>query len=364
MNVCFFLAGFLKPGGIERVVSILINNLCKEQDIKVFCLCYNKSINAELYHFNTSIHIGYLFEDTPSMTNAILRRSAIKKVNKFIKNNKIDVIIGCGALYYPLSVICAKLTGIKSICWEHTNPTTNCDYRFQKQCRQIGLFFSNANVVLSRKALDFYNKKRKKNNYLIYNPVDPDLYNYIQKYDSNSSRIISVGRLVKVKNYDAVISIVNALLKDGWTGTWDIYGDGPERTHLERLILENGLSDIVNLMGNSNSIYSLYHQYSMLVLTSNYEGFPMVLLEGAASGLPLISFDIETGPNEIIIDEKNGYLLKPNDLDGMTKRIQELSNDDMLRKTMSNESINMANNFTIQQIVKKWRILFDEICKS
>lgn len=364
MNICFLFTGFVKPGGVERVVSVLINNLCLDKDITVFCLCYTKSIDNKFYHINSDIHCDYLFEDVPSMTNAIIRRRAIKKVNEYIKNNKIDIIIGCGALYYPLSVICAKLTGIKSICWEHTNPTTTCDYRFQKQCRLIGLFLSNSNVVLSRTALDFYNKKRNKRNYLIYNPVDPEINNYILEYNLKSNKILSVGRLVKVKNYDAVIEIAYNLLNKGWTGSWDIYGDGPERKHLEESIKKYGLENIVNLMGNTNKMYSLYNNYSMLVLTSTYEGFPMVLLEGAASGLPLISFDIETGPNEIIDDGKNGYLLEPNDLDGMTDRILTLVNDVTLRCNMSSESRKFANGFTIQQIVNKWRDLFDEICKT
>lgn len=364
MNICFLFTGFVKPGGVERVVSVLINNLCLERDLKVFCLCYTKSIDNNLYHINANIQCDFLYEDVPSMTNAILRKQAIKKVNEYIKDNKIDIIIGCGVLYYPLSVICAKLTGIKSICWEHTNPTINCDYKFQKQCRKIGLSFSNSNVVISKKALDFYTKKRKKNNYLIYNPVDPVINQYIKEYNIFSDKIISVGRLVKVKNYDAVIEIAKNLVNMGWKGSWDIYGDGPEREHLENLIKKYDLEHIVNLMGNSNKIYTVYNKYSMLVLTSNYEGFPMVLIEGAAMGLPLISFDIETGPNEIISNGKNGYLLNPGDLNGMGEKIFLLSNDLSLRQKMSTESINIASNFTIQQIANKWRSLFDEICKG
>lgn len=364
MNVCFLFTGFVKPGGVERVVSVLINNLCLEKDLNIFCLCYTKSIDNNLYHINADIQCDYLYEAVPSMTNAILRKKAIKKVNQYIRNNKIDIIIGCGALYYPLSVICAKLTGIKSICWEHTNPKTNCDYRFQKQCRHIGLLLSNSNVVLSKKALDFYTKKRKINNYLIYNPVDPVIDQYIKEYNKYSDKIISVGRLVKVKNYEAVIDIAKSLIDMGWKGSWDIYGDGPEREHLECLIKEYGLEHVVNLMGNSNNIYNVYNNYSMLVLTSNYEGFPMVLIEGSAMGLPLVSFDIETGPNEIISNGKNGFLLNPGDLDGMVEKIFLLSNDLSLRKRMSTESISIASNFTIQQIVNKWRNLFDEICKG
>ena len=167
MNVCFLLAGFAKPGGIERVVSIIVNHLCCDKNIAVFCLCYTNKIDESLYQIDTRIHCDYLFEDSPSMTSAFFRRSIIKKVKKYIKDNTIDIIIGCGVLYYPLSVISAKLTGIKSICWEHTNPTVNCDYRFQKQCRQFGLLFSDANVVLSQKAISYYNQKRKKNILLI-----------------------------------------------------------------------------------------------------------------------------------------------------------------------------------------------------
>ena len=361
MNVCFLHCGFSKSGGIERVVSVIINSLSREDDLGIYSLSYTCAKESAVFPIDSRVHNDYLFEDTPTMTNAILHRSAIKKTKQYIKNNKIDIIVGCGALYFPLAVISAKLMKIRSVCWEHTNPKITTDYKFQKECRQIGVSFSDANVVITKLAFDWYEEKRSHMTKLIYNPVDSALFEVKHGYKANTNKVISVGRLVKVKNYECVIEISKEMVDEGWNGEWDVYGEGPERARIEELIRDNNLQHVVKLKGNSNDIYNVYNDYSVLVMTSKYEGFPMVLLEGAALGMPLISFDIETGPNEIIYNGVNGFLITPFDKELMKKHLMEVLSSESMRNRMSIESRNISKRYLIDQILHEWRSLFDEI---
>ena len=104
---------------------------------------------------------------------------------------------------------------------------------------------------------------------------------------------------------------------------WDIFGQGEDLEELIRLAKEAQIDEQMHFNGQVTDLYERYKQYSIMVMTSRYEGFPMTLLEGIGNGLPLVSFDIPTGPSEIIDDGENGYLLQEGDINGMVYRLDQ-----------------------------------------
>ena len=361
MKVCFLHVGFLKAGGIERATSMLLNALCEEKDFEVHSLGLLKPEGANAYELKDAVVDSTLYDFGTTMFEALTKHKAIQKTVKYIKDNKIDIIVGCGSVYFLLAVIAAKLCHIKSICWEHTNPKITTEFKFQKQIRSFGCRFSSANVLITKKALSFYNAKRKKNNYLIYNPIDNALLDSEVCYNTDSKKIISVGRLEKVKNYDIGVELCKHLSEKFPDWSWDIYGDGSQREHLQKLIEENGVSHFLCLKGNSTEIYKKYDEYAFIVMTSQYEGFPMVLLEASARGLPLVSFDIETGPDEIICDGHNGYLIPDYNREFLLGKIAELMRDSEKRKSMSDNAQKRAKTFYLKQIIPEWKKVFEEV---
>lgn len=360
MNIAFIHAGFSNSGGIERVVSIILNSLSKDESLNIFSIEYIKG-SKQCVEINSCVHRFYLYEKPISMTNAIAKGKIIGKVKKIIKENKIDIVIGCGVLYFPVTVVASKSAGAKSVCWEHTNPKVTDDYKFQKQMRAFGLKFSDANILITKSAKTFYDSVKAKKNVLIYNPVDDKLFENQCVYNAQSKKIISVGRLCYAKNYDLLIKIAEKVLSRFEDWSWDIYGDGEEREHLEKLISDTCVKDRLILKGNALNIYELYPEYSFLVMTSRYEGFPMVLLEAAAKSLPLVSFDIETGPNEIINDNVNGYLIKNNSREEMEAKIGDLIIDAEKRQMMSDNVFKTAQTFSVDKICKDWKLFFEEV---
>lgn len=93
-------------------------------------------------------------------------------------------------------------------------------------------------------------------------------------------------------------------------------------------------------------------------MTSRYEGFPMSLLEGMATRTPLVSFDIPTGPNEIIVNEKNGFLITPFNIDQMAGKVIKLINKPEMRQQMGKKHGEYTKEFTIDRIVDKWKLVF------
>lgn len=360
MNIAFIHSGFSNSGGIERAVSIIANELSNQPDHNIFSVEYVNN-GKQCVELNHKIRRFGLYKSAISMTRAFVKSNLIHKVKKILKENDIDVVIGCGVLYFPITVIAARHNGAKSICWEHTNPKITNDYRFQRIIRKFGLKHSNANVVITESAKIFYDSIKPQKNYLIYNPVDSSLFEKQTSYDIESRKIISVGRLCYAKNYDLLIQVAEKVLSNYKDWSWDIYGDGEEYDRLNQLISKTSVSQRLNLKGNALNIYDLYPEYSFIVMTSRYEGFPMVLLEAAAKSLPLVSFDIETGPKEIIEDGINGFLIEKNNFEMMVEKISNLIVDSKKRKAMSDKSIVTAQKFTAEKACSGWKVLIQNL---
>lgn len=361
-KICFFCGGFAANGGIGRVVSVLSDDLQKNSGYSIFlCSLYERKADA-YYPINQECRNTVLFDNPIGMTRAILCEHAIKKLVTYIKSNSIELIVASGALYYPLVVIAARLSRIKCVCWEHISPEIKSDYKFQDKARAFGARHSDSNVVLTKSALRIYEKRfPKRNNWQIYNPIDPRLIEGFFTYNQNSTKIISVGRLAPQKNFDRLLDIAKLVLPSNPQWTWDIYGEGPLRPHLEEKAKKLGISDLVRFCGQVNDLYDRYEDYSFIVMTSDYEGFPMTLLEGAAKGLPMVSFDIQTGPNEIIKSGVNGYLCSTGNNSEMVEAIDKLISSPIIRDKMSHESRITAEKFQLSDIRNEWISVIESV---
>lgn len=361
MNLCFFCGGFAANGGIGRVTAIISRELA-HKGYNIF-LCSFYEIECDSYYvIDEKCHKEELFPSPITMQRALLRGHAINKLVKYITKNQIDIIIACGALYYPLVTIAAKKTGSKLICWEHINPNIKSDYKFQDQCRSFGAKRADVNVQLTKSALRMFEKRfPKKRNIQIYNPIDPALLFNEPVYKADSKKIISVGRLCYQKNFERLIDIAKHILSDNPDWKWDIFGEGVLRDALQNKIDRCGLNGRVSLCGQVSNIYERYNDYSMIVMTSRYEGFPMVLLEGAARGLPMISLDFETGPDEIIVNNVNGFLCMQENDDQIIEAISKSIRDGNLRIRLSKESRKTAEKFSVEKITEHWDDLFKSL---
>ena len=153
---------------------------------------------------------------------------------------------------------------------------------------------------------------------VIMNPVDvhsePINHNTSDLHLSNwkdfeGIKILSVGNLRKNKNYSNLLNALKILrAKYNQNFISLIAGDGPEKESLASLIKEYGLEDNVFLLGAVQNTESLYKTADLFVLSSDYEGFGMVLVEALGYGKTIISTDCESGPREILGNSKYGYL--------------------------------------------------------
>ena len=364
MNICFFLGGFHQNGGIGRVTAMLANQMAQSEDYHVTTLCYFNPRLPNIYDLAPLVEQHFFLQTYSSMSKQLIY-GGVGRLRRLLKDNDIDVLIACGALFYPISVLACRGIKTKSICWEHSDPEGNNDHRGQYWARRFGIKRSDLNVVLTKRALSVFKEKYgAENTVQIYNPVDPAVLEAAGEYDPQSKKIISVGRLTYQKNFQAAVKVAAAVLPKFPDWQWDVYGQGEDLEELIKLTKEAGIDGQMHFKGQVTDLYQRYKQYSIMVMTSRYEGFPMTLLEGLGNGLPLVSFDIPTGPSEIINNGNNGYLVDEDDISGMISCLTDIMSDSGLRELMSMKSKEASSLFSVKDIIVSWNAIFEKISYS
>jgi glycosyltransferase involved in cell wall biosynthesis len=175
--------------------------------------------------------------------------------------------------------------------------------------------------------------------------------------------VISVGRLDKVKGFDDLISIFSQVIKRDPQWRLKIFGSDywGEGENLRNLIKKLKLDKNVLLMGETKEIKKEYLKASIYAMSSHFECFPMVLLEAKECGLPVISFDCDSGPRDLIRDREDGFLVTNRDLNKYGEKLINMVEDIELRKNMGKKSKENVNEFNLEKIIKLWEKYLEEV---
>lgn len=195
--------------------------------------------------------------------------------------------------------------------------------------------------------------------------VIPNAANFIaDNYsDCSAKRVIAVGRLDYQKSFDRLIQAWEKVNKKMPEWRLDIFGQGEWQDMLQQMIDERGLQDVVKLNAPTKNIGKEYAESSMIVMSSHYEGFPMVLVEAMACGLPAVCFDFKCGPRDIINECDNGLIVPDGDIEGLAEAIIRLMKDDELRKSMGESAKKVVEKYSEEKVMEKWVNLFEEILR-
>jgi glycosyltransferase involved in cell wall biosynthesis len=172
--------------------------------------------------------------------------------------------------------------------------------------------------------------------------------------------VVSVGRLSAQKNYTMLIDSFSRLRKE-MNVRLVIVGDGEDFEMLSTMCRKYGIANDVLFTGWVKNPYKYLKRSDIFVLSSLWEGFPNVLLEAMALGLPVISTDCPTGPNEIITSDDVGVLIPVNDTDALFNRMKDILTDKKLRKKLSINGKKRAMEFSIEKKAKEYENLFEEM---
>tara|TARA_B110000444_G_C18776142_1_gene565023 strand:+ start:205 stop:1332 length:1128 start_codon:yes stop_codon:yes gene_type:complete len=352
----------MNMGGAQRVVSILCNHWSQNGcDVTLIYTYTTKKIHH--YYLNKDVRIKYL-SNIPYFSKVYFCNALWKLINLriLIKRSNPDVAIS----FLTTINIATTLASIGTkfplfICERTSTPFATLSKNYfwvykilfkrvkkiivqtEKNKSYLSQFFPNSFVEVIP-------------NMIIYPipitglSIDPN-----SVILQNRKTILAAGRMHKFKQFNLLIKAF-VKIADKYPD-WDlvILGDGEERNFLEQLLVDLEISDRVFFPGSVGNVSEWYEKVDLFVLSSLVEGYPNVLLEAMAYGVPCISFDCETGPSELIKDRINGILVNPNTKEiGLSKAISEVIANEKFRKSLSTKASKMRELNSVNKIIDKW----------
>lgn len=184
--------------------------------------------------------------------------------------------------------------------------------------------------------------------------------------DVSYKRVIAVGRLDYQKGFDRLIQAWELVQKIKAFKEWnlDIFGQGEWKEMLQKMINDRGLQTNTHIHPPTTYIGAEYVQSSLLVMSSNYEGFPMVMIEAMACGLPVVSFDYKCGPKDIIKHGENGLLVTNGDIQGLADAMMDVMGDEAFRKMLSENAKEVVSTYSEETVMNKWICLFNSLVEK
>ncbi|MGA8257650.1 MAG: glycosyltransferase family 4 protein, partial [Nocardioides sp.] len=172
--------------------------------------------------------------------------------------------------------------------------------------------------------------------------------------------IMTAGRLVPEKQFPKLVDAFGQIADQVPEWRLRICGEGPQRLELVRQIRKWDLWDRVELPGSLPDMAAEWPKASIAALTSRAEGFPLVVQEAMAAGVPVASFDCPSGPREIIEHETNGLLVGPQSVTGMAAALLRLTTDDDLRHRLGRGALHTARQYDAHALAERWVKVFGD----
>lgn len=389
-RICFFSGDITRNGGTERVAVMIANGLSQ----RGFSVCFLSLVEQKkipFFDISAAVPRYVLKEDGKWVSPGPGYLPMVPKLRKFLKQQEIKVLIDIDIVLDVLSLPAAAGRETKVISWEHFNVPYEREFLYRRAILHLTARFSDYIVTLTRQDQENYEKllHRKGRITFIYNPIEPKKFSETKKEkafqgkerrrieaieqntadqeraEQKEKALITVGRLIERKGIDMLAKIAPRLLKKHKDWKWYMLGDGELRGLLEETVAKYGLEKQLILTGNVTNVEAYLKKSSIYVMTSRIEGLPMCLLEAAGCDLPCVSFDIPTGPSEIIEQGKNGFLISAFDVEKMEEVLDRLMKEDAALKQLTEAAAEyrktLEAKFGKETILDQWEKLLGKL---
>lgn len=353
MKLLYITNGISGVGGLERVLAVKTRLLIERYNYEIHIVRLKEC--ESFYSFHPSI--AYHFVEFSGYSPWGLLKY-LRSIRMLVHEIKPDIVDVCddGLKAFLLPFIFRKRSF--SLIYER-----HIAQEIIKK-KRLSLFVYAVQRLCAKKFDKFillcegHRKDWNTGNIIIIPNITP--FRPLKPGNLSNKRIIAVGKISYQKAYEYLLDVWGPL--ESQFPDWEIcvYGKECDGGQLRRAIQSRGLLRF-QLMGSCPDMLSAYLRSSIHVMTSRFEGLPMVMIEAQSCGLPSVSFDCPYGPGEIIDDGVNGYLVPVGDVEAMRKRLISLMSDQKLLKKLGLASYRKAEIYTEGVIMERWHGLYGSL---
>lgn len=337
MKILFVINSLKKKSGTERVAIELANKLSLMANYEVTLL------NRESIKSNTAYPV---FDNVKVVVISSNFFEFYKKLKIHVSLHSYDMVIvhNMG----KLSLLCALLPKVKKlVTLEHVSFVSR-----PKKIQILSKFFYkwvDQVVTLTQKDKEQFDKFHSK--VIVIPNFSP--FSIVPKSTFSSKQIVTIGRLTDQKNYLHLLKAWQKIYQMIPEWHLNIYGEGEHKKMLEDYIKQNSLQQVI-LKGSTSNVEDVYRNSDFFVMSSKYEGLPMVLVEAQSFGLPIISYNCPFGPAEIVQNDVNGFLVEDQNIQELSDAILTLAMSPEVLISFSEKSLVKAQEFQSDRIIKLW----------
>ena len=315
----------IERGGVEKNLLYVANYLSKK-NIDIYVVTANK---GQEKFFNAKIKFicpkSKRWNDSSRLIKTlicmilIISRLPLKNISILSFQSNISAII------------LSKFLNLKIIIRLNTSIDKYIDNFIKRLFYKIIYSMSDAIIVNSLEFKNDLNKILKLNSVKIFNPIKIESFNKKLRIDYfrnfNGIKILSIGRLTDQKNHITIFKSLNILKKNKINFKFYLIGAGYKLNELKQYVESHKLSACVKFGGYKLNAQEYIRSSDLFILSSKYEGLPNVLIEAQLQNVPIISSDCRTGPKEILLNGKLGYMFKVDNYTSLSQLIINFSRD-------------------------------------
>jgi glycosyltransferase involved in cell wall biosynthesis len=382
MKIAYVYPAFINIGGADKIIISKANYMADRWGYEVFLVTDSQNGLEPFFPLSDKVHLTDLginffqqYQYPPLkrlMVYLKLMRRYRKAMERTLQQIRPDIIISTfsrDAKFVGLFKKYAKA----AIAEVHT---TKKNIRALPNLRLKGGFYIFLAAYIERQ---LNNSAKRFDEVVVLNSLEEDLWkrvrkvrvihNAVQYYpeeenELKAKNVIYVGRAEYEKAPDRLIDVWRVVAEKHPDWTVSMYCTGAMLDKLKARVRDYGLEQQVRFMPPTKDMLSAYMSSSICVLTSRYEGFPVVLQEAMGCGIPCVSFNCPSGPRYIITDQEDGYLVRDGDIDGFAEKVCLLMEDEALRRRLGRQAKLSMARYGADVIMAQWRELFERLTKG